>query len=96
MTPAHALKSRALELGFDLAGVAPPSALHDLEFLPQWLRKGYGGEMHYLSDPRREDPHRALPSVKSVVCVSKTRCSFSDTCRELRWRVTTAMPIYSC
>ena len=69
MLPANTIKQRALEVGFDLVGIAPPSALKDLEFLPQWLKKGYGGEMRYLADPRREDPRRILPSVKSILCV---------------------------
>ena len=69
MLPAITIKQRALEAGFDVVGIAPPSALKDLEFLPQWLKKGYGGEMRYLADPRREDPRRVLPSVKSVLCV---------------------------
>jgi len=69
MFPASAIKRSALELGFDLVGIAPPSALEDLEFLPRWVKKGFGGEMRYLADPRREDPQRVLPSVKSIVCV---------------------------
>lgn len=69
MNPASFLKERALALGFDLAGIAPASALRDLQFCRAWLDKGYGGEMRYLANPRREDPRRILPSVKSVVCV---------------------------
>lgn len=69
MLPTATIKQRALELGFDLVGIAPPSALKDLAFLPQWIAKGYGGEMRYLANPRREDPRRVLPSVKSVICV---------------------------
>ncbi len=69
MLPTATIKQLALDAGFDLAGVAPPSALKDLEFLPQWLAKGYGGEMKYLANPRREDPRLVLPSVKSIVCV---------------------------
>ena len=69
MVPASTIKRRALEVGFDLVGIAPPSALKDLEFLPQWIKKGFGGEMRYLADPRREDPRRVLPSVKSIICV---------------------------
>ena len=69
MIPAGTIKQRALEVGFDLVGIAPPSAAKDLEFLPQWLKKGFGGEMRYLADPRREYPRRVLPSVKSVICV---------------------------
>ena len=69
MALAATIKQRALEIGFDLAGIASASALQDFRFLPQWLKKGYAGEMHYLNDPRREDPRRVLPSVKSVICV---------------------------
>jgi epoxyqueuosine reductase len=69
MLPSATIKQRALEVGFDLVGIAPPSALKDLEFLPQWIKKGYGGEMSYLSNPRREDPRLVLPSVKSIICV---------------------------
>jgi epoxyqueuosine reductase len=63
------LKKRALALGFDLAGIAPASALPDLEFCRQWLKNGYGGEMHYLANPKRQEPRRVLPSVKSIICV---------------------------
>ena len=69
MIPAGTIKQRALEVGFDLVGIAPPSAAKDLEFLPQWLKKGYGGEMRYLANPRREYLRRVLPSVKSMICV---------------------------
>ena len=66
---ASIIKRRALEAGFDLMGIAPPAALKDSEFLSQWVKKGFGGEMRYLADPRRADPHRVLPSVKSVISV---------------------------
>ncbi len=69
MLPADTIRQRALEVGFDLVGISPPSAVKDLEFLPKWLKKGYGGEMRYLANPRREDLRRVLPSVKSVICV---------------------------
>ena len=69
MLPVSTIKRHALEVGFDLVGIAPPSAFKDLEFLPRWFQKGFGGEMRYLADPRREDPRRVLPSVKSIICV---------------------------
>ncbi|MDR3675357.1 MAG: tRNA epoxyqueuosine(34) reductase QueG [Acidobacteriota bacterium] len=72
MLLASTIKRHAFEVGFDLVGIAPPSALKDLEFLPQWVKKGFGGEIHYLADPRREDPSRVLPSVKSIICVGLT------------------------
>jgi len=64
-----ALKERALEIGFDLAGIAPMTPGRDLEFAHAWVERGYAGEMHYLSNPKRFDPREVLPSVKSVICV---------------------------
>jgi len=63
------IKQRALQIGFDLAGIAPLSAWHDLEFARRWIERGYNGEMRYLANPQRQDPRRVLSSVKSVVCV---------------------------
>src|SRR5439155_640033 len=69
MQRATVLKQRALEVGFDLVGIAPLSAWEDLGFSRRWVEQGYGGEMRYLDNPKRDDPRRILPSVKSVVCV---------------------------
>jgi len=66
---AAAIKHKALEIGFDLAGVAPVDVGSDLEFARQWVARGFGGKMSYLANPKREDPRRVLPSVKSVICV---------------------------
>src|ERR1700730_17288751 len=63
------VKQRAHEIGFDLVGIAPITAYSDLEFSRSWVERGYGGEMRYLRNPKRDDPRRVLPSVKSVVCV---------------------------
>ena len=48
MTPLTAarVKARALEVGFDLCGVAPAGDFEELAFLPEWLSRGYAGEMH--------------------------------------------------
>ena len=66
---ADAIKRSAIEAGFDLAGVAPINAWQDLEFARRWVDKGYGGEMLYLRNPKRDDPRLILPSAQSVVCV---------------------------
>jgi len=63
------VKQRALELGFDLAGIAPIEVWKDLEFSRQWVEKGFNGEMRYLENPKRFDPRLVLPSAKSVICV---------------------------
>jgi epoxyqueuosine reductase len=65
----NALKERAKEIGFDLVGVAPSAAWRDLEFAHHWVERGFGGEMDYLSNPKRHDPRSVLPSVKSIICV---------------------------
>ncbi len=66
---AGAIKQRALEIGFDLAGIAPVGGWRDLEFSRQWVEQGRGGEMRYLANPKRHDPRLVLPSVQSVICV---------------------------
>jgi len=69
MVSSLTVKERALELGFDLAGIAPVGVWKDLEFSRQSVEKGFNGEMRYLENPERFDPHLVLPSAKSVICV---------------------------
>jgi epoxyqueuosine reductase len=69
MSLSATVKQRALEVGFDLAGVAPLSVWKDLEFARTWVERGFGGEMHYLQNPKRRDPRHILPSARSMVCV---------------------------
>jgi epoxyqueuosine reductase len=66
---ATAVKARALELGFDACGIAPPAGLPELEVLPEWLARGYAGEMAYLSRTaaQRASAHGALPSAQSDI-----------------------------
>ncbi len=63
------LKQRALELGFDLVGIAPAFPAQDLEFAREWFDRGFAGDMAYLSNPKRFDPRAVLPSVRSVICL---------------------------
>ena len=42
------VKECALDLGFDLAGIAPLEVWKDLEFSRQWVENGFHGEMRYL------------------------------------------------
>ncbi|MGA2631019.1 MAG: tRNA epoxyqueuosine(34) reductase QueG [Terriglobia bacterium] len=65
----HALKQRALDIGFDLVGIASATPDRDLEFAREWIERGYGGEIRYLANPKRFDPRTVLPSVQSVICV---------------------------
>jgi epoxyqueuosine reductase len=61
---------RALVIGFDLCGVALPDQIAELEHLPEWLARGYAGEMKYLHDPRRADPRLVYEGVRSLVVVA--------------------------
>ncbi len=75
MTPAqqtHWIAERARAIGFDLCGVAPVAAEHlaELSRLPEWLDRGYAGEMTYLNDPRRSDPRRVLDGAKTMIVVA--------------------------
>ena len=69
MLSGRTIKERALELGFDLAGIAPLDVWKDLEFSRRWAEKGFNGEMRYLENPKRFDPLLVLPSAKSLICV---------------------------
>jgi epoxyqueuosine reductase len=61
---------RARAVGFDLCGVALVEQLADLAHLPEWLARGYAGEMNYMHDPRRADPALVLEGVRNLVVVA--------------------------
>lgn len=58
---------RASSAGFDLCGVVAVEDYPELGRLPEWLARGYAGEMHYLDDPRRLSPERMLEDAKSLI-----------------------------
>jgi epoxyqueuosine reductase len=82
----HWIGERARARGFDLCGVAPVTrqnpgtaavpgtdsaeSFPELDRLPEWLARGYGGEMNYLHDPRRTDPRRVLEGARSLIVVA--------------------------
>ena len=61
------IKKKAIEAGFNLVGIAPVQNLPDLEFARMWTEKGYAGEMHYLKNPKRTDPHKLFPTLRSAI-----------------------------
>ncbi len=69
----HALKSKALEMGFNLVGItrAEPSPRLDAYF--RWVEAGMQGTMGYMTRPdrqaRRHDLNVILPGVKSLVVI---------------------------
>ena len=86
MTPAEKtqwINDRAHAAGFDLCGVAPvngelidsansaePEAFEELRHLPEWLARGYAGEMKYLHDSRRGDPRLVMEGARSLIVVA--------------------------
>ena len=85
VTPAQRsawISEQARAIGFDLCGVvsiAPSAdgggthsamALDELAHLPEWLARGYAGEMKYLEDPRRADPAQVLEGARSLIVVA--------------------------
>jgi len=63
------VKRRAVELGFDLCGVAPVAEFPELSFYQEWLAKGYAGDMEYLhrTASRRADVREIMPDARSVI-----------------------------
>jgi epoxyqueuosine reductase len=77
---------KARASGFDLCGVASiardncasadgPEATStgsfpELDLLPEWLARGYAGEMSYLHDSRRADPRRVLEGARSLIVLA--------------------------
>jgi epoxyqueuosine reductase len=63
---------RARAAGFELCGVVAVDAgerFPELGHLPEWLDRGYAGEMNYLRDPRRADPRSVLEGARSLIVV---------------------------
>lgn len=69
MLTSELVKARALELGFDLCGIASADDHPRLPFFRDWIDRGYAGEMDYLvrTADRRADVRAVLPSARSVV-----------------------------
>ncbi|HZY46002.1 MAG TPA: tRNA epoxyqueuosine(34) reductase QueG [Anaerolineae bacterium] len=65
------IKLRAIELGFDLVGIAPAGVAPHAKEYADWVAAGMLGEMAYMSrDPdRRSDLRRLLPGAQSVIVV---------------------------
>lgn len=71
LTPAS-VKALAQEAGFDLCGIAPASHHAELDVLPDWIDRGYAGEMAYLARTAvgRTDVCAVLPAARSVIALA--------------------------
>ena len=66
------IKEYAVELGFDIVGIAPATRVPHAEAYIAWVEAGYAGDMSYMArEPaRRQDPRFLLPEARSVVVVA--------------------------
>ena len=73
MTLAQDIKHKAVELGFDLAGITDASALNNEQFelFTDWLAFGYAGRMDYMRKnlDKRTSPAKLLKNARSIICV---------------------------
>jgi epoxyqueuosine reductase len=66
-----AIKSQALELGFDVVGVAAADRVKDASLLAEWLSNGHHAGMGWMANhfEKRVDPRQLVPGCRSVLCV---------------------------
>ena len=69
MVSSSSIKTYAKALGFNLVGIAPVGLTAESSFYPEWLARGYAGEMKYFERQAaaRMDPASLLPGVRSVI-----------------------------
>jgi len=71
-SPKDSIRTKALEIGFDLAGFAPARAAPEAGArLARFLAAGYHGDMGWMAEKaeRRRDPRALWPEARSVVVV---------------------------
>jgi epoxyqueuosine reductase len=63
------IKEYARTLGFDLCGVAAAEHYPELDFLQEWLARGYAADMAWMrgSADKRADVRNILPGARSVI-----------------------------
>ena len=61
------MRSGLKALGFSLCGVVPLERFPEHAAFDEWLRRGYGGAMGYLADPKRREPEQVLEGARSVI-----------------------------
>ena len=73
MNVAKAIKQKAIELGFDLAGITDASPIDNeqVEVLADWLASNYAAQMDYMRSnfEKRVDPAKLLKNAQSVICL---------------------------
>ena len=68
MVSAEWVKEQGRAVGFDRVGIAPATELPELALFPEWLERGYAGELDYMRNPKRADVRALWPEARSVIC----------------------------
>lgn len=66
------IKQQAYTLGFHKIGIVSAAQTQDQSpqsSLQEWLAQGYHADMAWMSDPRRQDIHKIMPDVRSIICL---------------------------
>jgi epoxyqueuosine reductase len=66
------VKEKAMELGFDICGIARPRVLDkNKDILKEWCEAGMNDKMDYLARnvEKRADPAKYMPEVRSIVVI---------------------------
>jgi epoxyqueuosine reductase len=78
----EAIKEKARQLGFFLAGVTTPEPPPHYSTFENWLARGHHGTMDYLANDRsqvhRADPREILPECKSILVLATPYSSHSE------------------
>jgi epoxyqueuosine reductase len=69
----ESIKSKALDLGFDLVGITHAGQIDplDVQKFSEWSDSGFCGQMEYMrrNHEKRVDPSKLMDGAKSVICV---------------------------
>ncbi len=66
------VKEKARELGFHQVGIATVDNVDTTEAqrLQSWIALGYHADMHWMSNPKRQDIRLVMPEVRSLLCLA--------------------------
>lgn len=73
--PTQTIKQKAQDFGFHKVGIAAidsPSAQESsaIAALQDWLDRGFGADMDWMKNPKRQNIRELMPDAKSIICVA--------------------------
>ncbi len=67
------IRAAALAIGFHKVGIASVDGIEDdaaITHLKNWLALGYHADMAWMANPKRQDIHRCMTDVRSLISVA--------------------------